>query len=77
MWKEFEISTRSTRMEDLGIDDDQSAKFTLDLSKVIAYYESFSDKEEVMTNVVTQAGEYGFYIVYKDFDLIMKKHANS
>lgn len=78
MWREFEIATRSTKMEDLGIDDDQSAKFSIDLSQVVAYYETYSDKDEMMTNLVTRGGgEYAVFMEYKDFDLIMKKYANS
>lgn len=79
MWREFDITTHSTRMEDLGIPDDTSAKFSINLAEVAAYYATYSDKEEAMTNIIIKGGgEYAVFMAYPDFDKLMKKyHANS
>lgn len=77
MWREFDISTRSTKMEDLGIEDDQDGKCSINLYDVAAFYETSSDKDEIMTNVVLRGGnEIGIFFKYSEFKKLIN-NANS
>ena len=45
MWREFDITTQSTKMVDLGLDDVQDGKCFINLNDVAAFYETSSDKD--------------------------------
>lgn len=73
MWKEFDIETQSLKLKELGVDDAIGGKCFINLSDVVAIYETFSDKDEEMTNVLLRGGEtIGVFVHYSKFKAIIE-----
>lgn len=72
IWKEFDVELINRKERDMGIGESFPEKITIDLSKVVAYYDNETEKEERITTVETYGGHsYNLFIEYKKFKNLM------